>query len=511
MALSIIDVSHLAAAASFYAAITQSLGIRYLSASPARLHFGFVSDLGPQIIFSLQQSLVFPPRPAVVTLLAQSPAAVREFYTQSLRVGEQREGLLEGDDEVRARVRDLDGNLLEAVYVNGNRGLMKMDSPSTATGPNRVLEWQAEVARSATVEEPMPARQRKTEHHTLEQPPKRLVRRETYRRPEGGAVGTLLGAAAVAAVAYALVSSSDKSSRTSPPPPMRRASHDQYSPVVQRIPARSGTERWAGVEEPRYVAQYTVAATPPMGRIEEAAGGRRAGGNSHVSRSSRDGGGVGYEYHLPLRTRSPKSGVGRESGSGNSSYHTGRQQQDSFVTARSQRTERTERTERSGRVKEREREYMAAEAPTRISGGSGSTVRTAPRDEWRVDISPRERTPRSEISQREREYRIPRSELSQRERIPRSELSHRERSEANVPRLVSMLPPMNTVVSPRQRDYRMPRSEISARQIPLPESVFDAESTVGSLAPSDSVSCVGYKHEKEYETQRLRERMRERW
>jgi len=51
------------------------------------------------------------------------------------------------------------------------------------------------------------------------------------------------------------------------------------------------------------------------------------------------------------------------------------------------------------------------------------------------------------------------------------------------------------------------RSVVSARQVPLPMSRVGGGSYAASVAPSDSVSSVGTKRERE----RLRERMRERY
>jgi hypothetical protein len=49
----------------------------------------------------------------------------------------------------------------------------------------------------------------------------------------------------------------------------------------------------------------------------------------------------------------------------------------------------------------------------------------------------------------------------------------------------------------------LPRGEVNARHVPLPRSVVYARGYAESVAPSDSVSCIGSKRE--------RERLRERW
>ena len=445
----IIEVSHLPAAASFYATITQALGIQYLSASPQRLHFGLVAPQGPKLVFTLQQSAVFPPRPSHITLLAQSPAAVSLFYKKSLLANPTNTSQSfagEGDEECTARTRDLDGNMLEAVYTTRRRPIV--ETASTAKEARRVLEWQQEVARSVAADSsPSPSRSpssasgsiirdsrppittyRRAESYpspvkSYPSPvsqqsgdrPMRLVRKDTittehYRRNDeekrsrSGSftgkliAGTLLGAAAGAAVTYALHSDS-------PPRPVRRSTYDtpspssnSYNPVVERIPARSVRSY---VQEPQYVTQYSA---PPMARIEE----RERRSTRERSRSE-----TGSQYERPVtrRTRSP----------GYSGSH---------VSHRSHRSD-----ERSS--------YHGKKADSYVSH-------------------------RTESSRDKVQYITAR------------------------------------VVPAEDRERR---SVVSARHVPLPHSVVGGRGYAASVAPSDSVSSVGIKRERE----RLRDRMRERW
>jgi hypothetical protein len=466
----VIVVSHLPSAASFYAAITQPLGLRYLSASPDALHFGAVLDAGPACVFTLQQAVGAAAPPLChITLLAQSPAAITSFYKKSLLANnaQTHHSFTESEAEIVARTRDLDGNMVDAVYSSRRRPAI--ETASTTREARRVLDWQHEVARSVAASEHSPSRSTASSSTATyrepragpatygradsfppishESKPLRLVKRETvtrehYRRPDddhggggGGGfsgmklVGTLLGAAAGAAVAYAMVQS--ESPRRYAPPP-RRASyageHSTYSPVIERIPARSYVSRDA--DRPQYVAQYTVAAPSQARRIEERSHvSQRTGRSEKHSTRERSRSEVGPRYERPLTilpgptSRSPQSHVSPRSHTSHrsdemrNSYHGSRKDSESYVSARSQASKRT------GDVK-----YVASAAPSR---SSTTTVRVVPQDDR--------------------------------------------------------------------------RSILSARNIPLPMSRVGGYAA--SVAPSDSVSSVGTKRERE----RLRDRMRERY
>ena len=501
----VIEVSHLPSAASFYAAITQSLGLQYLSSSaspsPTRLYFGNLDPTTnqPITIFVLQQaSLSTPPQQSLITLAAPSPAAVETFYKKALLANNaQKDHEFEkiSDEEARARIEDLDGNMLEAVYSSrAGRRIPTIETASTEKEARRVLAWQEEVARSTAGSDvhssvtgsaygdrrPPPAYRRADTYPALEQErPMRLVRRdvvttEHYRngqdlgavegRGGGGgftgmkAVGMILGAAAGAAVAYAMVRS-ESPPRIAPPP--RRASYGDHGsqyiharPVetvraVERIPARSYVSTR---DSPRYL-EYRVAPPPAPSRaqahdialIEE---------RSHVSqRSARDSergsrarsrSEVGSTRHsravtdLPPRARSPSphsSHVSRRSHKSGSHYSKRDTDRESYVSARSQRTESTVKPV----------QYVTT-SPSKVTT---TTIRMVPPKDER------------------------RSEVSYARHIP------------------------------------LPRSEVSARQVPLPRSVVSGRGYAVSVAPSDSVSSIGSKRERE----RLRERLgeRERW
>ena len=497
----VLEVCHLPSAASFYAAITQPLGLQYLSSSaspsPTRLYFGHIDPTTnkPITIFELQQaSLSTPPQQSLITLSAPSPAAVESFYKKALLANNaQKDHKFEktGDEEAKARIEDLDGNMLEAVYSSrAGRRIPTIETASTEKEARRVLAWQEEVARSTVASDvhssvagseygdrrPPPAYRRADTFPALEHDrPMRLVRRETvttehYRNENeraamegrGGAgnglmkgMGILLGAAAGAAVAYAMVRSESPPRIAGPP---RRASYGDHGsqyiharPVemvraVERVPARSYV---TARDPPRYLEYRDAPPAPSRTQANEIA---RIEERSHVShRSARDSergsrarsrSEVGSRYSrpatdLPPRARSPSphsSHVSRRSHKSGS--HHSKRDAESYVSARSQRTESTVKPV----------QYVTA-PPSKVTT---TTIRMVPPKEER------------------------RSEVSYARHIP------------------------------------LPQSEVSARHIPLPRSVVSGRGYAASVAPSDSVSSIGSKRERE----RLRERMsseRDRW
>jgi hypothetical protein len=500
-----IEVSHLPSATSFYAEVARPLGISYLSASSSRVNFGWVSqspDLTPQlhVVLSLQQALTFPVQRSSITLLANSPGTVERFYKKSLLANSWQTGhtIEHSGDESVARTRDLDGNMLEAVYsarapgALPRRRTLDIETASTPKEAQRVLQWQQEVARSVDLSDsnhslslsraPPPAldgdivttRDREGGRPAVQYrradsyPPAsqivsersaRLVSRETvhserYRRPSDGGlsgmklVGTLLGAAAGAAIAYAAVRS-DSPPRYAIGP--RRASYgDQHIPRHGHIPRdrrdvpHTGTravERppprsYIGMDrrEPHHVSQYTIAGPPPS-RIHDWA---RIEERSQVS------------------------------------YRTGRSEQKPTTRERS-------RSESGARYN-----LPPAVLPHRS----------------RSPHAPSQVSHRSHKSQRGEERGIPhRPRLDSDRHSYISARSHRtEKPDVRYDSTTS-----TTTIRVVPKGER--RGVISAHNIPLPESVVSWSKYAESVAPSDSVSSVGSKRERE----RLRDRMRERW
>jgi len=296
--------------------------------------------------------------------------------------------------------------------------------------------------------------------------PLRLVRREMvttehYRRPEesqdnvgrgisGKAViGTLLGAAAGAVFAYAMV----RSESPERAPVSRRASygnrgshytHVSQSPreerVVERIPARSYASGRDEGARPRQVEYVgTTPSAHAVARIEDKSYVSQRQGRSSQTSRARSRSEAGPRYERPL-TILPAQSRARSPGS-----HVSRRS--SYKTAESRRERSPSRSRKSGsHVSSRSYHSVSTAKQSPPPPVSTTTIRVVP--------SP------------ERERRVMHSGL-EREVERRSSVAER------------------------------------ARQVPLPMSVVSGMGYAASVAPSDSVSSVGTKRERE----RLRERM----
>lgn len=530
----VIEVSHLPSASSFYLDIVQSLGISYLSASAGRINFGWVSQAtdgnvsSPQahVVFSLQQSTSVPAPRSSITLLANSAGAVDTFYRKALLANDRQtdHALDHARDESRARVWDLDGNMLEAVYAARAPGALPrrrtidIDTASTPKEAQRVLKWQHDVAKSVASsrdESPQPTRvepaaggdivtvrereggrppvqYRRADSYPAvsqfsdERAPPRLVRRETvqaerYRRPSednGGGltgmklVGTLLGATAGAAIAYAMVRSDSppryveeprRASYGDHPVPGRSQAYYEPRDVPQPAPrsAERPTERPAArsyismdPREPQYVAEYTIAGPPPS-RVHELS---RFDERSHASHRSarseqkqvreRSGSDDSGSHHERPLTILPRSNSPPATSQVSRRSHKSHRETTSAYHAKLESDRDSYVSARSQRTQKGEVRYDSGN-----SGTSTTTIRVVPKEERRSVVSAR------------------------------------------------LVPLPESVVPKEER-----RSVVSARLVPLPESVAPAR-YAESVAPSDSVSSVGGKRERE----RLRDRMRERW
>jgi hypothetical protein len=497
-----------------------------------------------EVVFQVIQSV--NPRISHVYLWAPSPKSVKDFYAKSLVLNkssgvesvftsEEEEADSEDEEEgeiLRSRTTDLDGNMLEAVYSPRRQNaprrtlLVHETSECTEKEARRVLEWQQDVARSLSqAQSPSPSIEdarsqvstrseverrrerivpvRRSDSYPVTQAerdrdrererererggaapgaPMRLVRRDTvtrehYRRDEldrerererGGGIGkgviglgTFIGAAAAAAIAYSLVRdegpSSNSHPRTPPSMPPRRASYggDAYTQAgrgveMERVPARSYVSaREEGPrdrERDRFV-QYNIASPqpppPPPTRI------------------------VGIPVHELRRIE--------ESSQGSSSQRSGRE--------RSHTTRERSRSEVGGRY-----ERPPGLVPTRER---------------------RERSPGSFVSERraERAHTISRrSESTVKAGPPPVEYLSRPMPLRQMgPTTIRMRSGGGggSYVGERERERELERVRA------VPRSVVEVRGPLGyaaSVAPSDSVSSVGGKRERE----RLRDRMRDR-
>ena len=371
--------------------------------------------------------------------------------------------------------------MIEAVYSShAGRRIPTIETASTEKEARRVLAWQQEVARSTATSDvhssvassntygdpsrPLPYRRAETFPRMVAERPPRLLRRETITtehsrdrdaiegREEGNRftgmklVGTLLGTAAGAAIAYAMVRS-ESPPRIAPPP--RRASYgdDGSEYTLSRPIERISARSYVSTKDPPRFTEYRIA-PPPAPSAALAHDIALIKERSHVSRRSRDS-----ERSSRVRSRS-------ELGS----------RYDRPLTILPPRPRSPSASHMSHRSHQSHHSKRDSERDSYVSARSQRTERTVKPVRYVTATQPRVMTTTIRVAPRDEDRR---SEVSYARHVP------------------------------------LPRSEVGTRHIPFPSSMASGRGYAASVAPSDSISSVGIKRERE----RLRERMstRPRW
>ncbi|KAK1584726.1 uncharacterized protein LY79DRAFT_291926 [Colletotrichum navitas] len=186
-----IDVSHLPSSTSFYSAILQPLGIHYISAhaqtacpdtpadtinidskrtvttpSPGRLPttvtYGTSSPPTPVLQIREARSSSEPLKLSRIVFSAPTPSAVTGFHSFAARANPNLQSVVplgQSGDIHRAAVTDLDGNIMEVVYQPppnyppSYAGSTIRKTQSTTKEVSRILNWSYDVATS----EPSPS------------------------------------------------------------------------------------------------------------------------------------------------------------------------------------------------------------------------------------------------------------------------------------------------------------------------------------------------------------------
>lgn len=161
------QVSDLPPSASFYAAITQPLGLRYISATPSSIVFGDAASPSPEPVFEVKKSVgadSLPPQPSRLVLSTKSPSAVSAFHAAALRANPdlqecdansnyfQPPDSSDATGETLARIGDFDGNIMEVVY--GSRPGYAASQAGSAVHRDshevsRVLDWNLDVGSNS--------------------------------------------------------------------------------------------------------------------------------------------------------------------------------------------------------------------------------------------------------------------------------------------------------------------------------------------------------------------------
>jgi hypothetical protein len=519
----VLQVSHLASSASFYAAVCQPLGVRCISQYPhshsSQLSFGLpATSAGPgEILFTLTPAL--RPEISYLKFRATSAGAVTAFHWRALegnyhsRVSTHT--ISHTPDESIARITDLDGNILEAKFISRSALVITTSSKEV----RRVEDWQRNVAQSlvggegALVGPSMPlARSLSSRLESMELGPT-LLRRETIatshpvpREGEGGTesrlisgisnqalMGTILGAAAGAAVAYAMVKSEEPRPPTEPGRPIKMVTyHMDPAAISNRGPA---------VETIVEAVRSVVLEPSPF----------------HAGSSSR----VGDVVVLTQDPALEQQPVLEEIAEDRSVTHVSRRSNGGHRSHRSQGKAPSEVKDSSSRVSRSSRHTSRTskdlpEAPEPPISSSGRSEKPYHGDDGRSKVSKTSKTSRASKSEsrHDNSYHSARSETStikpektrssagssltekNKEALDRASERHSTVTARNIPLPESTHVTRSSHKSHRDRDRDRDSgiSGMSARDVPLPESVYDGPAY--SVAPSDSISSVGLKRER---------------
>ncbi|KAI0121631.1 hypothetical protein BJ170DRAFT_599801 [Xylariales sp. AK1849] len=541
-----VDVSHLPSSASFYSAITHPLGLRYISANPASIVYGTDSPTDPSTttpVFEVRNTGngADPLKHSRLVLSASSSSVVSDFYAAALRANPDLP-LIGGADthflrpagpdpscgESRARITDLEGNIMEVVY------LPPQDHPSRFPGSNvrrthsttdeasRILDWDFDVAASspsrsivagsravggsATTLARRPAPgvdaevspyvlRRSVTTSTIETSP--TPRQNSSGLGTGAIVGTVLGAvAAGAAIGGALTYMSMKNQReraprqefdvpgfqrrsTFPDPyPDHKPRYVEVERTVEKIhyPEEYPPAKSRHYPPPSYVARYSQVGSRSR-EVEEL----DDRSSRHSSRHSTSG---------KTRTRSEAGSARRPMMIADTEYRSTAGSKYTAAPAPRMLMEAEHRSHAASRLSSNllpEADYWS-HAPSKHS-----IPRSIRHHDPEVETYVSARSKKSERSERsESTVKPARPPVAYEEMVIRSRAPSKAPSKVPSRHSAAQSATTMKMMTPMSRA----QSYASARMVALPESHIgsshaDWEDDNDSIAPSDSISCVG--------------------
>ncbi|KAI0467267.1 hypothetical protein F4859DRAFT_272512 [Xylaria cf. heliscus] len=477
-----VQVRDLPPSASFYSAVCQPLGLRFVSAGPSSIVFG-----NPEPTFEVKACAGIP-RPTRIILSASSPSVVSAFHAAARRAHPSSRINLKEDDgsngETRGSATDLEGNMIEIVH----------GPSSTTKQATRILGWNLDVATSAVgaarsvVGTVAPSRpplatvlpgdgdesyrivRRSFTSSTVETPP---PQQENSKGLSAGAiVGTVLGAVAAGAAIGAGISYAfskrerDRAPRQEfdAPPFQRRATYPEPGPGQQQ-PRYIELERT--VEKVRYPEQYP----PGSNRYAHPAYTTRQPQASPIVEEVVD--------DRPKPSRKSPGSVTRDRGASSP------QKPLMITNAEPPRITEAEPRNQAGSTKyvnpksQLHAELFKRQRPVKAASPKAPSVASDARSHV-SSRSKRDNGSRSHAGSRHSTVRPPDTETY---------VSARTEKLANTVR--------PTESSSRSKTPSRAPSYVSAREIPSPhkgsdwEDFVDDDDDKASVAPSDSVSCVG--------------------
>ncbi|KAL7620009.1 hypothetical protein AAE478_010558 [Parahypoxylon ruwenzoriense] len=491
--LPFVQVSDLPIAASFYAAVTQPLGLKYISAAASSIVFGEADSPTAGPVFEVKKcpgADYQPLQPCRLVLSAKSPSIVSAFHSAALRANPETttnylhiHERLDCRGESRAKIGDPDGNIMEVVHLGypdhsgSQAGSVLRRTQSNSQTVGRVLDWDLDVPMSTpsrSIAGSTAASSRASDNSPFSLLQKGLAAATAGNSPRensrgystGAVVGTVLGVAVGAAVGGALTYTMMKSDRERTPQqyemppafPRRSTFPDQYPDNRSRYVDDRGSKRH---QYPPSSYGYSQAGGVKNRMIEELDD-RASQHSSHYTTGSRSRG-----HSEASSTRRPLMIADAEHRSSASSKYS-------------------------------DSPKLLADADRRSNAGSRYTSRRSPESEYRSHSGskhtasrPRDAEVETYVSARSEKsastLRAPYpSDRAGSESVPRSRAPSKAGSRYS-----------SATIKP-SASHRAP-SHASARHVPQPESsIGDDDSAwdddAGSVAPSDSISNVGVRH-----------------
>ncbi|KAI0012406.1 hypothetical protein F4779DRAFT_64469 [Xylariaceae sp. FL0662B] len=529
--LPFVSVRDLPSSASFYSAITQPLKLRYISANSSSIVYGDTTSSPPDAVFEVKkvganQQL----RPSRLVLSAHSPSVVSAFRAAALRANPDL--VIDGGGDSRAVITDPDGNRMEVVHrsppdnTSSYGGSTVRGTQSTSEEVSRILDWNLGVANSVpsksvvpsaaggalTPLEPQPLMRRSLTTSTLEAPPRDPPRDTQKGLSTGAVIGTVLGAAAVgAAVGGALSYTMMRNDRQRTPhqeydaqTSQRRASypdpHPNHRPryveierTVEKIhyPEENPSRSSKKYPPSSRGARYSQVDGPARSRVMEDIDDRASQRSSHYTTGSRarrrsEAGSVRrplmitdveHRSNSPSdRSAAPRLLMDAEYKSQAGSKYTGLPK----FTADDDR-----RSYASSKHTVTPSKHNAAPSPSRHTAAPS---RYMTETDYRSRASSRYTTvPRPAEAETWVSARTDASASTIRPAAPRMPTV-----ETMPPtRAQSRAPTRYSTATARRPGLSRTTSQYSARHLDLPDSQAGWEDDIESVAPSDSISCIG--------------------
>ncbi|KAL2024830.1 hypothetical protein VTK56DRAFT_5651 [Thermocarpiscus australiensis] len=553
--LPFLEVEHLPSSSSFYSAITQPLGLRYLSTEDGQfpsITYGNSSRTTP--VFQIRQVIASRDRPlrtSRIVLSAPSAAAAEDSYDFALRAnpdvrdvrlrhstetctaasGVSAHRTSTGGGGIRVVITDFDGNIMEIVYrpppeypAHYNGSTVRL-TKSTEREASRILHWNYDVVASShpsprsgdassglaptssrrsyarypeDEEQPYPGLRRSVTTGSSTYEPATSARENSSGLSAGAVVGTLLGVAAGAALGGAFTYNMVKNDRSRAP----RQEYDMPS-FIRRSTFPETYDGYSdrkgryvdverAVEKVRYPDEYLAASDYRRPSPEYIA--RYSSVSSPRRRE------VDEIYDSPRgrppssRSRTSSARARSEAASNREPYLVSETEHRSYVSSRSSRHPPIVQRSYTYDTPDRD-SYVSAR-----SHRSSSTLRAPPPDPFTSSSHPMSSHSRSgsRVTATPRIYSREGSYISARN-VPLPE----SRSPSYISARDIPLPDSRSPSYISARDIPLPESRagtyFSARHLPLPASGVGSSHArweeegddADSIAPSDSISCVG--------------------